>query len=184
MNAPPKRKRHGVSDMAPSRLLQRSKTTPEIPNAQAKVEGFQHALAALDNLPLPTGSTATELLDTCKFAQAFCEKVFKKARELLRREPGAIPNWAISEIPQRTLSKDTLRIFDALSRADLLDAEEFMAACSTSLTALPSALAERNPHWSVDEIEHVLNRALSDLISFEKVIRLSRFKSRQIELSL
>jgi hypothetical protein len=101
VKAPPKRKRHALSDVAPSRSLPRRKTTPEIPNAQAKVEGFQHALAVLDESPLPRGSTATDLLDTCKFAQAFCEKVFKKARELLLKEPDAVPGWHVSEIPQR-----------------------------------------------------------------------------------
>jgi hypothetical protein len=43
---------------------------------------------------------------------------------------------------------------------------------------------ERNPDCTPDEIEHVLNRVFSDLISYDTVTRLSQSKDKQIELSL
>ena len=54
----------------------------------------------------------------------------------------------------------------------------------TSQAMVRKLLAERNPQWSVDEIEHVLNRVLSELISWETVTRLSRSKDKRIELAL
>jgi hypothetical protein len=85
----------------------------------------------------------------------------------------------------RTLSKNTARVFDALVRADDgLSLEAFVEVCTTSLTALRKLLAERNPDWTPDELEHLLNRALADLISYERITRLSRSKDRQLNLSL
>lgn len=96
MKAPPiERKGRAQTDAAPGKRLQQvTKTIARIQPAQVMVEKFQEALAELKHRPLPTGPTATELLDTCKFAQAFCEEVFAKARELLKREPEAIPGRA------------------------------------------------------------------------------------------
>ena len=92
----------------------------------------------------------------------------------------------IAETAQRRLSPaDTARVFDALSREDDTPSpERFLEACTTNLGAVRKLLAERNPDWSPDEIEHVLNRVLVDLIHYETVTRLSRSKDKQIELSL
>jgi hypothetical protein len=62
--------------------------------------------------------------------------------------------------------------------------EQFLEVCSTNLTALRKLLAEQNPDWSPDEIEHVLNRAFSDLISYEHVAHLARSKDKHPSLSL
>ena len=83
----------------------------------------------------------------------------------------------------RTLSKDTARVFDAISGHGLT-IEQFLEACTTSLTALRKLLAERNPEWTADEIEFTLNRALVDLVSFDSIVRLSRSKDRQLKLEL
>lgn len=146
---------------------------------------MQYVLADIDSLPLPTGKLGSQFLDALELTDKIREKVRARAKELLLKAPTAIPNWHVNEIPMRTLSKDTTRIFDALSRADdRLSLEAFVEACTTSLGALRKLLAERNPDWSADEIERELSRILADLISFEMVTRLSRSKSKQIELSL
>ncbi len=110
----------------------------------------------------------------------------QRPRHFYLKEPAAIPGYHVSEVPQRRLSCDTARVFDALSREDdTLMPERFIeACCSTNLGAVRKLLANQNPDWTADDLEHVLNRVLADLIHFEKVLRLSRSKDRQFNLSL
>jgi hypothetical protein len=183
MKAPPKRKRRAIADAAPRSL--KKITTAVIPPAQLIVERLQHVLSDIDSLPLPTGKLGCRFLDALELCDKIREKVRQKARELLGKEPGIIPHWHASETSTRTLSKNTLQVFIASAHADNgLTAEEFITACTTNLGALRKLLAERNPDWTPDELERALNRALSDLISYDTVTRLSRSKDKQIELSL
>jgi hypothetical protein len=157
------------------------KSTP----VQAIVERMQHVLAEIDHLPLPIGKLGCQFLDCLELCDKIREKVRSKARDLLLKEPGIIPHWHVSETAQRRLSPDTARVFDALSREDdRLTPSEFLEACTTNLGALRKLLVERDPELSPDELEHALNRALVDLISYDTVTSLSRSKSKQIELSL
>ena len=155
-----------------------TKVTPQ----REIVQNLQTLLARLDTMPLPTGELGCEFLDALKLTERISEKVFAKARKLLLEQPDAIPNWHCNETSQRVLSKDTARVFETLGGK--LTLKEFMGACSTSLTALRRALAERNPHLSPIEVEHVLYRALSDLVSYDSVVRLSRSKNHQLNLNL
>jgi hypothetical protein len=183
MKAPLTRRRRAISDAVPGSL--KKITTASAPPAQAIVERLQHVLADIDNLPLPTGKLGCQFLDALELLDKIREKVRQKARELLLKEPGIIPHWHVSETVQRTLSKNTLQVFIAAAHADNgLTGEEFITACTTSLGALRKLLAERNPHWSADEIERTLNGVLAELISYDTVTRLSRSKDKQIELSL
>jgi len=160
-------------------------TTAVVPPAQAIVERFQHILAEIERLPLPAGREGTELLDCARFASACIEKIFAKARDLLLKEPDAIPHWHCTKSTQRVLSKDAAKVFEALLRVDsALTFEEFLAACSTNLTAVRKLIAEHNPQLTVGEVEFELNRVLKDLISHDAIARLSRAKDKQIELSL
>jgi hypothetical protein len=163
----------------------RQEQITKVAGAQAAIEGLQHVLAELDRLPLPVGKLGCQFLDALELCDKIREKVRQKARELLLKEPGIIPHWHASETSQRVLSKNTLKVFIAAAHADnSLTAEEFITYCTTNLGALRRLLAERNPDWSPDEIEHVLNHALVDLISYDTVTRLSRSKDRQLNLSL
>jgi hypothetical protein len=158
-----------------------TKTTPE----RQIVEQLQHALAGIGRLPLLTGRLGCQFLDCLELTDKIRTRYRDRVKELLLKEPGAIPNWHVSEVPQRVLSKNTLKVFIAAAHADNgLTAEEFLTACTTSLTALRSMLAERNPDWTPDELERELSRVLADLIHFEKVLRLSRSEDRQFNLSL
>jgi hypothetical protein len=152
---------------------------------QAVVERLQRVLAEIDRLPMPVGELGCQFLDAFELCDKIRDKVRQKGRELLLREPGIIPHWHVSEVPQRVLSKNTLQVFIAAAHADnSLTAEEFITACTTNLSALRKLLAERDPHLSPEEIEHALNRVLVDLISYDPVTRLARSKDKQIELSL
>ena len=155
------------------------------PSSQRQlVEHLQTVLAKVDAMPVLTKELGCQALDCFELVDKIRTRYREKARNLLLEQPGAIANWHAAETPQRRLSPDTAKVFDALSGSFLIDMEEFLAACSTSLTAVRNLLAERNPHLSPDELEHKLNRVLSDLISFEKVTRLSRSKDRQLHLTL
>ena len=164
----------------------RQQEITQVTGAQAAIERLQNVLADIDRLPLPIGPTGTAFLDCLELTDKIRDKVRSKARELLLKSPGMIPCWHVSEIPQRRLSPaDTGRVFDALSREDdTLTIEQFLEGCTTNLAGVRKVLARQNPEWNADEVEHVLNRALVDLISYEKVTRLSRSKDKQLGLSL
>ena len=157
----------------------------KVTGAQAAIERLQNVLADIDRLPLPIGPTGTAFLDCLELTDKIRDKVRSKARELLLKSPGMIPCWHVSEVPQRVLSKDTARVFDAISAAGHgLTIEQFLEGCTTNLTALRKLLAGRNPDWTRDELEYALNRSLVDLVSYDTVVRLSRTKDRQLNLSL
>ena len=148
------------------------------------VQQLQHVLARIDHLPLPIGQLGCEFLDCLKLTERISEKVFTKARELLKREPHAIPGWSCNETPQRVLSRDTTAIFRTISKSLDIDALDFLQACSVSLSSLRKLIAEWNPGIDVDEIEFTLNHTLENLIHHELVARLSRSKDRQLRLTL
>ena len=157
------------------------KITPE----RQIVEHLQAAVAGVHSLPLPTGKLGREALDCLELIDKFRTGYRDRVKQLLLKEPGAIPGWHVSEVPQRRLSCDTARVFDALSREDdTLTPERFLEGCTTNLTALRKLLAGQNPELSPDEIERELNRVLVGLIHYEMTVRLSRSKDRQLNLSL
>ena len=166
----------------------KSRVTAEITKvtgAQDLIERADRFLAGINHYRLPDGPEAARVLDLCETFDGIRTKLREKAKALLLKEPGAIPNWHVSEASQRVLSKNTLKVFIAAAHADNgLTAEEFLTVCTTSLTALRKLLAGRNPDWTPDELEHALNRALVDLVSYDTVTRLSRSKGKQLELSL
>lgn len=101
------------------------------------------------------------------------------------QQVNAIPGWQVAQTAQRRLSCDMARVFDALSREDdRLTPERFLEACTTNLGEVRKLLAGQNPQWNVDQIEHVLNRVLADLISYEHVAHLARSKDKDHSLSL
>jgi hypothetical protein len=147
------------------------------------VEHLQHFLAGIHKSPVLTGKTGCQCLDAFELLDKIRAEYRNKARELLLKEPDAIPGWHVSQTAQRRLSCDTARVFDALSRADDgLNLEAFIEACTTNLTALRKLLAERNPDWTPNELEYALTRALSELVSYDTVTRLSRSKDKQLSL--
>jgi hypothetical protein len=174
-----KRGRASLNQKGATSAAKLSKITPQ----REIVQHLQRVLAEVDRLPVLTGELGCQALDCFELVDKIRTRYREKARKLLLEHPGAITNWHCSEHPQRVLSKDTARVFAALSSLNI-EPGEFIAACSISLTAIRNLLAERNPEWNADQVEHVLNRALVDLISFDTVTRLSRSKGKQLELSL
>ena len=125
---PAKAKR--VSFPQPQQQLKVAHPTPE----RQIVESLQRVLSEVDSMALPGGQLGCEFLDALKLVERISEKVFAKARQLLQREPSAIPNWRVNEVPMRTLSKNTLKVFIASAHADSsLTAEEFLTYCTTNL---------------------------------------------------
>ena len=157
------------------------KITPE----RQIVEKLQTILAEVDSMALPVGQLGGEFLDALKLVERISEKIFAKARELLKRDPATIPGWQVNDVPTRRITKDAAEIFRTLSEADgSLTPEEFMTACSIGLSAIHKLLAERNPLWDPAEIEREINHVLSEVIRIELVTKLLRVKERQLDLSL
>jgi hypothetical protein len=147
--------------------------------AQTGVSALQSTLADIHNLPVLTGEIGCQCLDSFELIDRIRAEYREKARELLLREPAAIPGWRASETSQRALSKDTGEVFTALSRADdSLTRERFVEACTVSLGAIRKLLAERNPQWNPDQVEREMNLSLRGLIRYEKIVRLIRSKER------
>jgi hypothetical protein len=79
----------------------------KISPTQDLVERTDRFLAEINHYRLPDGPEAARVLDLCETFDGIRTKLREKARELLLREPHAIPHWRVSQIPQRTLSKNT-----------------------------------------------------------------------------
>ena len=107
------------------------------------VQRLQYVLAEIDRLPLLTGELGCQALDCFELVDKIRDKVSRKGRKLLLEQPGAIPNWHVSETPQRVLSKDTREFLPRWHRS-ILTPGEFIAACSICLTAFakPSGRAQ------------------------------------------
>ena len=148
------------------------------------VQQLQHVLARIDHLSLPTGQLGCEFLDALKLTERISEKIFAKARELLKREPDAIPGWSCNETPHRVVSRDTPAVFRTLSKSLEIDALDFLHACSVSLGSLRKLIAAHTIGLSAEEVEFTINRTLENLISYELVARLTRSKPRQLRLTL
>ncbi len=131
-------------------------------------------------MPLPTGQLGCEFLDALKLTERISEKVFAKARELLKQEPDAIPGWSCNETPHRVVSRDTPAVFRTLAKSLEIDALDFLKACSgqpglAAKTHCPVQLSA----WMWSEVEFTLNRTLENLISHELIARLTRSKNRR-----
>jgi hypothetical protein len=57
------------------------------------VENLRALLEQVDHLALPTGPLGRDFLDALEVLDQTRLKIRAKARELLLRDPGAIPNW-------------------------------------------------------------------------------------------
>ena len=142
------------------------------------VQQLQRVLARIDHLPLPTGQLGCEFLDALKLTERISEKVFAKARELLKENPTAIPNWRVDEIPRRRISKDAAAVFDALSFHEI-PLEEFVRSCTISIAGVRKLLTEKCPEFGPAEIEYMISRHLKEVIHHELVARLTRSKERK-----
>lgn len=185
MRAPPTRKigrAPGKSSTATARQLIGKSSTPE----REIVENLQRILADLDSLPMPRGKLGCAYLDALELVDKIRTREREKARTLLLEEPTAIPCWRASEDgPSRELSRDTRKVFEALSKSFELSAEDFLTACSTSFSGLRKLIARWNPGMTNEEIESELDCILSDLTGYRKgPVRLVRLKGGQLELPL
>jgi hypothetical protein len=83
------------------------------------VENLRALPEQVDHLALPTGPLGRDFLDALEVLDQTRLKIRAKARELLLRDPGAIPNWtAVQGGTVRELSKDALAVFAAMAKSD------------------------------------------------------------------
>jgi hypothetical protein len=141
-------------------------------------------LADMDQMQLPIGTTGTAFLDALELVDGIRMKVREKAKQLLLKQPDALPGWRASEgVPVRELSRDASKVLELLSGEDEnLPIETFLSACTTTLNAVRKLLAKRNSDWSTEQVEFELNRILRPLITYRQgYAKLTRIKD-QLEL--
>ena len=68
--------------------------------------------------------------------------------------------------------------FGALSREDDASPRAISRSLHHQPDRGPQAIANQNPEWNADHVEHVFVRALADLITYDPVARLSRCKDK------
>ena len=137
------------NDAAPA-----SSKLSKISSTQDLVERADRFLARINHYRLPDGPEAARVLDLCETFDGIRTRLREKAKQLLLREPNAIPGYHVSEVPQRVLSKDTAKVFRVLSHAvSEIGAEQFLTACTASLSGVRKLISELNPDLSADEID-------------------------------
>jgi hypothetical protein len=147
--------------------------------AQVAIERLKRVLAQIDQLPLSLGPEGCALLDALELAHKIRERIREKARDLLTKNPRAIPHWYTETINRRQLDKDTAKVFEALALSDIvpgLDAITFLKACTVSLPGINRLINEEfnGVGLSLDELDREISQALADVTSFEPVTRLLR----------
>ena len=160
----------------------------KISPTQDLVERADRFLAGINHYRLPDGPEATRVLDLCETFDGIRTKLRAKAKALLSERARAQYPVTMS---RRSRSGVLSRRYGAGFRRSVprgryphARAIHWKPAARPIWAPSASYLAEQNPDWTADELEHVLNRVLADLIHFEKVLRLSRSKDRQFNLSL
>jgi hypothetical protein len=138
-------------------LVQRvaeAKPSEPAPHKQV-LERLKAVLAEINSWSMPSGEEGIAFLDCLDVTDQIREKARGRAKEMLLKEPGAIPGWTASQGgPVRELDKNTPRVFEALREADdEVTINEFLSICSVSLEAIRKFIAKFNPALSDVEVK-------------------------------
>jgi hypothetical protein len=124
-----------------------------------------------------TGETGDLALRILKKVEGFITTYEENVKELLERQPHAIPGWRLETQNRRSLSRDTVKVYEALAGVVELSPEDFLPACAPSISGA-TKLLETQGGMEAEEANHVIEHALGDcgLLSHEIVHRLVRDK--------
>jgi hypothetical protein len=101
----------------------------------ARTEAQNATLAKVNELPL--GEPAAKLLTQIRRAQALFKEIEAFYRQLLEREPGAVPGWALVPGDLRRSIQDPVKA--QAHFAELFPIQEFLACCTPSVPELERA---------------------------------------------
>jgi hypothetical protein len=112
-------------------------------------------------IELPVGEPAANLLSQIKRARSLFSEVESFYRQLLEREPGAIPGWELVPGNMMRSIQDPVKALAHL--AELFSVQEFLACCSVSVPELERAWSKKKgvPTYQVKE---QLGRLLGSLL--------------------
>jgi hypothetical protein len=79
-------------------------------------------------IQLPIGEGAALLLSQIKRAQALFKEIESFYKQLLERDPGAIPGWLLEPGAVRRSIEDPVKAFEQL--VELFSVQEFLSCCS------------------------------------------------------
>jgi CRISPR/Cas system-associated exonuclease Cas4 (RecB family) len=125
----------------------------------ARNEAENAALAKV--IQLPTGEGAATLLSQIKRAQALFKEIESFYKQLLEREPGAIPGWLLEPGAVRRSIEDPLKAFEQL--VELFSVQEFLSCCSVSVPELERSLA-RKKGAPTTQTQELFKRFLGNLL--------------------
>jgi len=170
--------------VAPPDQLKQRVTTGSQPNDSVShrqvLERLKVVLEEIDGWSMPVGEVGTAFLDCLELMDQIREKARQRAKQMLLKEPGVIPDWTASQgSPVRELDNDAWKVFVALQSAlaTPLTSEEFIGACRITLQAARQLLSDLDPSLSPEAVEVQLSRTLADLLHYRKgSVRLTRVK--------
>jgi hypothetical protein len=127
-----------------------------------------------------TGETGDLALRACKKAERIITAYYENVKELLERDPHAIRGWKLEVTSRRVISRDSAKVYEALSGETELSPEDFLGACTPSISGV-TKLLETCEGMEAEEAHHVIEHALGDcgLLSHEIVHRLVQDKGDQ-----
>jgi hypothetical protein len=168
------KKKPGVASTG--RKLPVRSDSPDLTAVSQTVQEIVERFELIESQPLPLGQSGQLLLDLLERFNMFRDRIREKARYVLVEQPGAIPHWRAEMQSRRSVSRNTLAVYDAVeSVIPELPEREFLKYCTTSISGL-IRLLKLEGHTS-DEINARLEEILGeDLLGHELVVALRRDK--------
>jgi CRISPR/Cas system-associated exonuclease Cas4 (RecB family) len=111
---------------------------------------------------LPVGEPAANLLSQIKRAKSLFQEIEGFYKQLLEREPGAIPGWTLERGAVRRSIEDPVAAFERL--LETYSVSEFVNCCSPSVPDLERGWA-RKKGQPASQAKESLKRLLGDLLT-------------------
>lgn len=114
---------------------------------------------------MPTGAELAKFIGAWKLMEPMGKVLLEHAREQLQADPDSIPGWYLTDdIPVRSLP-DVETAWAAADAAGV-SAQEFMAACSVSVTQLEERMRAKFG-WRAKDTKGEFNRIMADALASE-----------------
>jgi CRISPR/Cas system-associated exonuclease Cas4 (RecB family) len=111
---------------------------------------------------LPLGEPAATLLTQIKRAKSLFQEIESHYKQLLEREPSAIPGWVLEPGAMRRSIEDPAKALERLS--ELFSVQEFVACCTPSIPDLERALA-RKKELPASQVKELFKKLLGELLT-------------------
>ena len=135
------------------------KLLPIAKKYSSSVDDFEIALLdKMDPALIDDPETIGKMKSVAQIIDKWADAVNKRALEMAVEEGKEIPGFSLHFRSPSAKINDTQAAFDALQ--DSLSPEEFMSACSVSMTGLTKALKEKMPHGEKNKARSKIEQTL------------------------